>query len=424
MSSGGDVRAVGPEPTLRRLSGPDTGARQGTVRRHNLSLVLRQIVDADPPLSRADLVGATGLAKGTVSAIVDALIGARLVREMEPAGSSRVGRPAVPLAAARKSVAGLGIEIGPGRLGARAVDLSGALLAQSVVDVDNRRANPVAAFAAVGRAVQQVVAVVEGDGCRIAGACLAVPGLLDGDSGLLRASPSLGWFDLDLRRLLAQAGVGATYPVVVRNGARLAGLAETRLSGRDGGASFVYITGETEVEAAVVVDGGVLRGVHGWAGALGHVTVDPRGPACPCGKRGCLEQYIGLEAIWRSSGRRGEADKELLLAALELGDRSVVRAIAQAGQVLGRSLSDLLNVLDVEHIVLGGLLGLLTPYLAPEVLAQLRRHVLSARWSTFGVRASLNGDRAAIIGAAHEALRAVIDDPGQWIALSEQVAAR
>src|SRR5690606_33119336 len=110
------------------------------------------------------------LGKGTVSALVDVLLEARLVRELAPASSNRAGRPAVPLAPARATYAGLGLEVSSGYLGVRAVDLSGGLLAQTVLDTENRGGRPSATFEALAHAAAQVSEVLAADGCVIAGA--------------------------------------------------------------------------------------------------------------------------------------------------------------------------------------------------------------------------------------------------------------
>src|SRR5665647_3633196 len=110
-------------PPPRRTASRGRAARQDSLRHHNLALTLRQVLDAPSPVSRADIAAATGLTRATVSALVDRLLEARLVAELEPVASQRAGRPAVPLAAARGTVAAVGMEVNVDYLGVRAIDL-------------------------------------------------------------------------------------------------------------------------------------------------------------------------------------------------------------------------------------------------------------------------------------------------------------
>src|SRR5665647_3134903 len=110
MSLGQVVGRVEVMPLPRRIASRCRGAGQGSLRYNNLALTLRQVLDAPSPVSRADIAAATGLTRATVSALVDRLLEARLVAELEPVASQRAGRPAVPLAAARGTVAAVGME--------------------------------------------------------------------------------------------------------------------------------------------------------------------------------------------------------------------------------------------------------------------------------------------------------------------------
>ena len=124
-----------------------TAARQGSLREHNLGIVLREVLDAAatgaPPPSRADVASATGLARATVSALVDRLVASGLVAELEPVPTLRAGRPAVPLAAPSGTLAALGAEVNVDYLGVRVVDLARTVLVERVVHGDYRGSDPV-----------------------------------------------------------------------------------------------------------------------------------------------------------------------------------------------------------------------------------------------------------------------------------------
>jgi len=185
----------------------------------------------------------------------------------------------------------------------------------------------------------------------------------------------------------------------------------------------MHVSGEIGIGAGVVVDGVIYRGRHGWAGELGHVSIDPSGPQCSCGSRGCLEQYAGQNAILRAArlepARGTSAGGDGALARLvheaTKGDASVLDALAQASTALGVAISSALNLLDLSHIVLGGIYGPLFPWIAPEIERQVRARVLAAPWDPPVVRRSRLGTDAAVVGAAMSVIHRVLNDPDAYM---------
>jgi len=404
-----------PATTARRR----VPARQGSLREHNLALVLRHVLDAAgpagdaPPPSRADVATATGLTRGAVSALVDLLIGARLVAELPPAATARAGRPAVPLVPASGTVVGLGAEVNVDYVGVRALDLAGRVLAHRETRGDYRHSDPARVLGVLAALVGEVRAALPA-GARLAGMCLALPGLVDRGTGPLRLAPNLGWRDVDVVALLAGHPEVDGLAVRLANEANLAARAEARAGAA--GQSFLYVSGEVGIGAAIVLDGEVFAGRHGWSGELGHTVVDQRGPRCTCGARGCLEQYAGKDALLRAAGRDVEEPVDVLLAAAGAGDERTARALRSAGDALGVALANFVNLVDVERVVLGGIYAPLAPWLTDAVVGQLRSRVLAAAWADARVGVAAGGEHAALDGAALVVLRAVADDPAAWLA--------
>jgi predicted NBD/HSP70 family sugar kinase len=202
-------------------------------------------------------------------------------------------------------------------------------------------------------------------------------------------------------------------PVHVANEANLAARAESRVEGRD--QSFLYVSGDVGIGAAVVLEGEVFLGRHGWSGELGHTVVDPDGPRCSCGSSGCLEQYAGKHALLLAAGLDLTLPVEALRAAAEAGDRRAAGALAKGGRALGIALANFVNLVDVEQIVLGGIYAPLVHHLTPVITEQLRMRVLAAPWERAGVRAARAGADAAMTGAALAVLSTVIADPAAWL---------
>ncbi|MFI5936886.1 ROK family protein [Actinoplanes sp. NPDC051494] len=370
------------------MTASTTPVRQSSVRAHNLALVLQTVANSADPISRAAVAGATGLTRATVSALVDDLIAGTLLTEVDPAPRSGAGRPAAGLRPAANGPAGLGLEINVDYRAACVVDLTGTVR-HHLVETGDQRDGREGLFELAHRARH----LAEADGLITAGVALAVPGLVTA-GGIVRVAPNLGWQDVTL---------GTHFdglPLIVDNEANLAALSE-----QDTGElppSFVYVSGEIGIGAGIILDGALYRGVRGWSGEIGHIPVDPAGPLCRCGARGCLEQYAGQEAILRAAGVPTVAD-------LPGADLSA------AGTALGTVLATVINLLDVDTIVLGGIYAPLLPALRPAISAEIGRRVLTAGWSPIRLRAATLGPDAAVRGAAGAVLRGILNDPAGWL---------
>jgi hypothetical protein len=142
--------------------------QQRSLRQHNLAVVARTVVDAAGPLSRAGVAAATGLTRGTVSALVDRLLAAGILIELPPVRQVRAGRPAVPLAPARRTIVGLGLEVNVDYLGARIVDLTGDTVDEIVVPGDFHGSDPGATLARLGGLARDLVDRAATAGLRVA----------------------------------------------------------------------------------------------------------------------------------------------------------------------------------------------------------------------------------------------------------------
>lgn len=340
---------------------------------------------------------------------MDRLVAARLVAELPPAPAQRAGRPAVPLVPASRTVVGLGLEVNVDYLGVRVLDLAGEVVAEHVERGAFHDADPARTLGRLGALAADAVADVEAAGMRVAGARLALPGLVDARTGELEVAPNLGWSSLDPVPLLGLRDL----PVRVANEAKLAALAE--LAG-DVPDSFLHVSGDVGIGAAIVVDRALFLAERGWNGEVGHVVVDPAGPRCTCGARGCLEQYAGKEAVLRAAGLPADAPLADLLARLddEDGGGTARAAVERAARALGSALADFVNLTGVSTIVLGGVYTELLPWLAPDVHAGLTERVLAAPFAAPDVRAARGGKFAALTGGAREVLRDVVADPAPW----------
>ncbi|WP_326594807.1 ROK family transcriptional regulator [Streptomyces sp. NBC_01803] len=388
---------------------------QSEIRRRNLARVLHALV-AGEPLSRAEVAARIGLTRAAVSTLVDELLRGGLLTEREPPPGrpGGVGRPGTGLLIADRGPCGVGAEIGVDHLAVCVMDLRGEVRVRDRRETqrrDGHRAGPDAVLGELTAMLRTAVAEAAEAGLRPAGLAVAVPGLVVRNTATVLHAANLGWRNADLGGPLPR-DLG---PVTVENEANLAALAEL-WSGRGAGDSFLHVSAEAGIGAAVVIDGELLRGAHGFAGELGHLPVRPEGRPCRCGGRGCLEAYAGEEALLRAAGLRPGPGVRVgaLAARCEAGDPTALRAVRQAGAALGIALSGAVNLLDPRRVVIGGALSRLAPWLLTPVSRELARRTTVAaggRSTPVPVTVSPLGPDGPLLGAAGHAVRAALDDP-------------
>jgi predicted NBD/HSP70 family sugar kinase len=394
-------------------------ANQRAVRRHNLGVVLRHIVELGPR-SRATIAQESGLNKSTVSSLVTELIDLGLFLERGTERTGSVGRPGLVVALDGAGAAGIGLEVNVDYLAVRVTDLAGSERHSALEAADNRGREPDDVLDRLAALCRTALAALAAQGAIPVGVAVALPGLVDATAGTLLVAPNLHWEDIPVAESLRER-LGGELPVMVDNEANLAALAELRDGAGRGLTDFVHISGEVGIGAGIVLGGDLFRGVHGFGGEFGHLTVEADGAPCACGSRGCLETRAGLEALLTAAGQplappatAAESVAGLAARAAD-GDPRALDALRDAGRWLGVAMASAANLLDPKAFVLGGFLAELAPFLAPSAGEELRGRVLGAGRGLPDVLASPLGPEAASRGAAALALRPVLTDPGMLV---------
>lgn len=378
----------------------------------NLKLVLRAVLEASEPVSRAQIALATGMTRSTVSRLVDELVVGGLLEELDLIVDGRRGRPATPLRAARGTFVALGVEINVDHVCARLVDLAGTVIAERLAEADYRRSIPDDVLPTARRLVAECLADAPEDS-RLVGVSLAVPGLVDAGAGVVLRAPNLGWSNVDVSGFLAGL-VSDDVRLRLANEADCSAVVVAFESpGRPSALrDFLFISGEVGIGSALVWRGELLLGRHGWAGEIGHTCVDPTGPVCGCGARGCLEAFAGRAALCEAAGVGTLAELQARLAS---GDRRARRVMDDAATALGVALANALNMLDVSTVVFGGHLGRLEGELHDGLVRELATRVLSAPFGHPELIALSLDSASAATGAAFGALAPVIADPADYL---------
>jgi predicted NBD/HSP70 family sugar kinase len=388
------------------------------VREYNLGLVLRQVADHGPR-SRATLALELGLNKSTVSSLVGELIDAGLLREAAiEERPGRVGRPPQSVELDPDGPFVLGLEVNVDYLAVWATDLSGAVRHRSFVASDNRSARPGEVIAALARLAEEALEQPFAGSRHPMVATVAVPGLVD-PAGELAVAPNLGWVDVPVARLLNEALEDPPFELRIENEANLGAVAELVEGAGRGLHDFVYVSGEIGIGAGVVLRGELFRGASGFAGEFGHLTIDPFGPPCGCGGRGCLERLAGQDALlrlagWdsrmRCEGARPEWPGAMLADSARAGHARTLEALSQVGHTLGIAIASVANLLDPEAVLLGGYLAPLTEWLKVPIEAELETRALAGRRMRCRVLPARLGGEAAVRGAVALSRRAALEE--------------
>lgn len=296
------------------------------------------------------------------------------------------------------------VDVGGTRVKAALVSRSGRELVATTTPTQPDLGAPGALVGAVAMTVEALLRSGAEQGLTaLLGACgVVVPGLVDDAHGVARYSANLGWRDLEVVAPL-EASLGV--PVALGHDVRAGLLAEARWGAARGCENVMFVPLGTGIAGALMVDGRVLH-ADGYAGELGHVVVEPGGPVCGCGARGCLEAVSSASAIERAyaaqsagvgtSGERVGADR--IAALVSEGDETATAVWEHAVQALARAVVMAVSLTGVDLVLLGG--GLAQS--GDLLLDPLRREVGAAltfqRPPTLA-RADL-GDRAGCLGAA------------------------
>ena len=403
---------------------------QTLVRELNRSILLNQLRTRSP-LSRADLAAITGLNKTTVSSLVDELIAHGFVREIG-ANASAGGRPAVLLELNPAAGYIVGVEIGIGYLNVALTDFHATILWKrqapfSESDSQRQVVNQVIAL------LRQAVRQGERTGTRLLGIGIGIPALVDVTSATLIHVPNLGWRDVPLRQILS-AKFDA--PIFVDNDANAAALAERYMGAAQNVDNFVYVVANVGIGAGIVLGGNVFHGATGYAGESGHVTLDPDGPLCYCGNRGCWERLASQRALIERAQKAIQAGEsssisamtkgsnglslQIVLEAARQGDAVARRALEETGEYLGIGIANLINTFNPALVAFGGMLSLAEEFLTPVIQRTVSQRAMSGPREVAQFIVSTFKSDACVIGGVALVMHDILSRPRLDITLSSR----
>jgi glucokinase-like ROK family protein len=396
------------------------GTNLPKVKHYNEGVVLEAIRVGDG-VSRVEIADRTGLTAQTVSNIVRRLLDLGLVEEVGHS-SSGAGRRRVRLRINPQARHAIGVQVDGGETSFVVIDLSGRVIERTRHPTRAER-GPFSIITQIAESVVALIQKADVDPETILGLGVACPGPLDHHRGVVFDPPNLpGWHEVTLADALREK---TGYPVIVDNDATAAAIGERWAGGARGVHNFAFVYMGVGVGAGIFLEDHIYRGSTTNAGEFGHLILNPDGPECFCGSRGCLEAYCAPRAVVESvalslsrdgagrpaSGLREDPhglDFETVSRAARAGDEVAAREIERSAYLLGCGVVGLVNMLDIELVVLGGKafrnVGDIYRKVVEEVV---RARVIGPERRTVRIELSTAGEDAGAVGAASLLLDAI-----------------
>ena len=386
------------------------GENRDTVRRRNLATLLGHIHRAGQ-ISRASLTTLTGLNRSTVGALVADLTERGLVEEGEAVGRGTPGRPSPLVRPRPDGVVVVAAEVEVATISLATAGLGGHIYERVQVYRAPDRRTPEATVEDLAELLTESIERIGPE--RVFALGIAVAGIVRREDGFVHVAPNLQWRDVPLAEMLRARLV---YPlqVYMGNDADLGALAEYIRGAGVGVDNLIYVASEVGVGGGIIINGSLLTGAAGYAGEIGHITVNPNGAECRCGARGCLEAETGQWALLRHMGRSEDNEREgvdAILREATAGSAPAIAALETIGAWLGTGLADLVNIFNPNRLVLGGLFAKAYPYLTDAVRRRLDEHAQPPSRTMVTIAASKLGDDSTLLGAVELAFEPLLADP-------------
>lgn len=312
-------------------------------------------------ISRVDLAGDSGLSKASVTGITADLIKDGLILEKQ-AGEYDGGRRPMLLGLNPDGAYVVGINLSVAEISVVIVNLAADILASYSYPLQPIQYSVDEIVDCMVAAVQTCMWDNNFAKDRISGVGIGVPGPVNANTGIIRFLPNYGWENVNLRDLVQKK---LDLPCYIDNSSNTLAAAERWFGVGKGVDNFLVVTIINGVGLGVVINGHLYRGADGIAGEFGHMTMRLEGPACRCGKKGCVESYAGMISLLRDAREAaaegswqppepGNVDFDAVLSGLKDGNSALEEIFSRAGEVLGLGVSHLVALFNPSKIIITG----------------------------------------------------------------------
>ncbi|KPV60579.1 ROK family protein [Paenibacillus sp. A3] len=374
------------------------------------------------PISRADISVKTGLNKTTVSSLVTELIESHFVTEIG-LGESSGGRKPMMLLFNQQAGYAIGVDLGVNYILAMVTDLGGSVVKEKKIEMIDLSVETVTEK--LKKCIHSLIKKTPASPYGIIGIGVGVPGLVD-DQGNVLSAPNLGWTDVPLQDMLERE---FNLPIAIDNEANVGALGEKEFGAGRSVSNMIYLSVGIGIGAGIILNDALYRGVSGFSGEVGHMTLAQDGPLCGCGSRGCWETFASEKALLQQAKSLQLVDEKIqvteaidkinlntLLSLAKRGNRPVIDLFASTGHWLGVGITNLVNVFNPELIVIGNRMSLASEWMADSIRETLNSHSLSFHrqkmsvvYAKLGMNSSAAGAASIAINRFFSAMKALSD---------------
>lgn len=382
------------------------------IRAINRSTILNSI-KTHGAIPRAEIARLTGLSPATVTGITAELIQDNLVFEKE-SGDSSGGRPPIMLAINPNGGCVVGIKVMEDHALGALTDLEASLLGKQSYPLTDT--SPEGVSRSLSELVAELLKMSESPAPNLMGVGVGLAGIVEAGQGLVRQSPFFGWNDVPLREMI-QSRVNV--PVYVDNDVNTLAFAEKWFGAGRGVDNFLVVTVGRGIGLGIVSNGQFNHGARGGAGEIGHTVIQPGGELCACGKRGCLEMYASEPALLRQAAKAFEQGQlsslpntpEELIALAASGEKAAQEIFARAGELLGQSIANLVNIFNPQRVLINGEGVRAGNWLFDPMRAAIDEHTMPGLRQDVSILVEPLGDDAWARGAASLVLHELFESP-------------
>ena len=374
------------------------------IRKINRSNIIG-LIQKQGSLSRSEVSRISGLSLPSVSRIIDSLIQEGILKEIGKGESLRGKKPLlIDINSDHRYV--FGVEIS--RKGQIILcNLTGDVLRREQYFPDPSL-GPLSIANQLSKKITQLSHSLNLLPNKIAGLGTGTPGFLFKAGPLISQSPFFGWNSINAVEIFENS---FPYPVIVENVAKASAIAEKMYGYGKQFDNFFYIFTDWGVGGGFFTGGALYRGINGNAGEFGHTIIEQNGVPCYCGNLGCLEQYTSTDAIVREarSINKNIKDFDSVMNAFQLGDSKIIALIEKSGEILGKGVANIINLLNPEAIIIGGEIARKCPIYIQSAIEQARGAVFSLEARKTPVITSQLGEEAVAMGMASEVINRFIN---------------
>ncbi|MFC4401830.1 ROK family protein [Gracilibacillus xinjiangensis] len=343
---------------------------QHVVKKENKALVLHTI-KINAPISRASIAQVTGLNKGTVSSLVSELLDEKLINE-SGTGESSGGRRPVMLLLNEKAGYTISIDLGVNHILGVVTDLEGNIVNERTVHFNNVNLEEVLTH------LYHLIDVLKNDVPKaeygIVGIGVGVPGVVTSDGEILLA-PNLGWKKVPLKNILFER---YRVPIIVENEANAGAYGEKVYGVGQMSSELIFTSISVGIGVGLILNGKLYKGLRGFSGELGHMTIEKNGPECRCGNKGCWELYASEKALLEEANKNGYVNPsvEKLVNDAENGETKAIKLLENLGDYLGIGITNIIHIFNPEQVVVGNTIQQAEKFIMPAMENRIEKNAI------------------------------------------------